>query len=437
VSFKSCWRGGAAVALFALMSCGGGGGGGAGSADGTASPPGQAVASVPGEYLGTFVGACEAADPVVLAVSGNPLTVRSYLTVGPATGNVARLSLRFDFHEDASCATNPVAYLSFDNTSNQATFAGPQVVDGRTVQRVRTFFAPPSGTTSAGNGRIEFGDAFRVSAPADLGRAFGLDDLWFVDGNTLYEGDLSIGPGGFPTALDMTSSSQRVTSPPPMLAACPARSVSWGPDNCEGGLPARVSGASILLADVTGPSLGNATFTCTAGNWARSNPTCAMASSPPAPGSCATQPVSWTVNGLTCEGVTRSMPDGATDLIFNTSAPNHGAAQFLCTGGTPVLSVGSCDPPAPPAPVLTDPAQIAQAKNCIACHAVSDPAQSVNGVSFQVIADHYRGSPPAAGVLENRVKFGSVGTFGAVPMNANPQISDAELAIVIPWILNR
>uniref|UniRef100_UPI0035A1263A c-type cytochrome n=1 Tax=Ramlibacter montanisoli TaxID=2732512 RepID=UPI0035A1263A len=69
------------------------------------------------------------------------------------------------------------------------------------------------------------------------------------------------------------------------------------------------------------------------------------------------------------------------------------------------------------------------------CHSARGAASSVNGVSFQVIADRYRTSPAAAGVLESRVKLGSVGTFGSVPMPANPQITDAELAIVIPWIL--
>jgi cytochrome c len=76
-------------------------------------------------------------------------------------------------------------------------------------------------------------------------------------------------------------------------------------------------------------------------------------------------------------------------------------------------------------------------KNCILCHSVTSPAQSVGGISMQVIADRYRGNPPAAGVLEGRVTRGSAGAFGTMPMPANPQISDAELAIVIPWILSQ
>lgn len=434
---KCWWRHAAAgVALLAMGSCGGGGGGG--SPAGTGATPAAESAVVPTAYLGTFVGPCEAADEVVLAGSGNPLTTRSWLTVSQGAGDVAILTLRFDFHADASCGTSPVAYLSFDGAGNRAVFTGSQVVGDHVVQRVRISLDAATGTTPAANGRVEFGGAIRVSAPAAMAGPLALDDLWFVDGDTLYEGDLTVGPDGFPTGLDLGSGSQRVASVPAPIAACAARTVSWGPDNCSGSLQAAVSGASTLLADVTAPSVGSATFTCTAGNWASSNTTCAASvAPPPGPAGCAAQPLSWTVNGSTCQGTTDAVADGATGLVLNTSTSARGSAQYQCTGGSALVTSASCDPPLPPPPELTDPAQIAQAKNCIACHAVSDPAQSVNGVSFKVIADHYRGSPPAAGVLEGRVKAGSVGTFGSVPMPANPQISDAELAIVIPWILGQ
>jgi cytochrome c len=128
--------------------------------------------------------------------------------------------------------------------------------------------------------------------------------------------------------------------------------------------------------------------------------------------------VSWVVDGVTCRGVTEFSPGGT-----------------LLTQGALQLTYATCAVRPPPPRPLTDPFQIAQQKNCIACHSVTSSAESVNGVSMQVIAQRYRGNPPAAGVLEAKVKGGSIGTFGTMPMPANPQISDAELAIVIPWIL--
>jgi cytochrome c len=388
--------------------------------------------------LGTFAGGCEPVDEVEVASSGNPVNVRSYISVQQASGNVAGLSVRFDFFLDASCATNPIASLSFESESNQVTFEGTQPASGREAQRVRISLAAPSGGTPAGGGRMLFGNAIPLSAPSELFSGLSLLDLWLVQGDILYEGDLTTGPEGFPTGLDLGATSHRVSSLPPLVAACRATAVTWGGEGCSGNVQAAASGTATLLADITGPSTGSATFTCTAGTWAPSATICSAVVAPPAPpAGCAAAPVTWTVNGLTCQAEIEGVAEGASRLVLNTNPATRGLAQFTCTGGAQLVTSASCDPPLPPPPTLTDPAQIAQAKNCIACHSVSDPAQSVGGVSFQVIADHYRGSPPAAGVLESRVKSGSIGTFGALPMPSNPQISDAELAIVIPWILNR
>lgn len=427
-------RGALAASVLVLLSCGGGDGG---SSTGSSSAP-ETAATVPSEYLATFAGSCEPADGIVVASSGNPVSVRSYVRVQQPSGNVAHLSLRLDFYLDASCGTNPIAYLSFDNGSNQVTFEGTQSMDGRVAQRVRISVAAPSGGTAAGGGRMLFGSALSLSAPAELFAALTLDDLWLVEGDRLYEGDLTAGPDGFPTGLDLSASSQRVTSEPPMIAPCAATAATWGTDSCSGNLQAAASGASVFLADLAGPSTGSATLTCMAGIWTLGASSCTGAvTPPPPPAGCTATPVTWTVNGLTCEAAIEGVADGASRLVLNTNAATRGSAQFVCTGGMQVVSSATCEPPFPAPQPLTDPAQIAQAKNCIACHSVSDPAQSVGGVSFRVIADHYRGNPPATGVLEDRVKRGSIGTFGAIPMPANSQISDAELAIVIPWILSR
>jgi cytochrome c len=158
---------------------------------------------------------------------------------------------------------------------------------------------------------------------------------------------------------------------------------------------------------------------------------------PPLPGSCAAANVTWVVDGVTCLSTIEAINAGATRLLANTDAGNAGIAQYSCAQGALQLAFATCSVrPAPP-PALTDPLQIAQQKNCIACHSVANAAESVGGVSMQVIAQRYRGNPPAAGVLAARVIQGSVGTFGPIPMPANPQISQAELAIVIPWILSQ
>jgi cytochrome c len=69
------------------------------------------------------------------------------------------------------------------------------------------------------------------------------------------------------------------------------------------------------------------------------------------------------------------------------------------------------------------------------CHSVTN-AESA-WLSFETIAAFYRNNPPAPGVLEAKIKSGGIGVFLDLPMPANPQISDDELAIVVPWILSR
>ena len=73
---------------------------------------------------------------------------------------------------------------------------------------------------------------------------------------------------------------------------------------------------------------------------------------------------------------------------------------------------------------------LARSKNCMACHAVE---RRLVGPSFKQIAQ--RGA--RADLLAQRIQRGSVGQWGAVPMPANPQVSDSEAAALATWILTQ
>ena len=440
---KSRWMQAAALlALAGLVSCGGGGGGGGGSGaaptagSGTGATGGTGTAaSVPAAFLGSFMGPCFE-SPLVVTADGDRVRSRTYLTVAAPSGNVARLSLRIDFHTDPVCATSPAGYLSFDDPANRVVFDGPGTVQGKVVQRVTYAVAAPAGGVRVPGDRVEFGGAIRLRALSMLFSPIDLRSLWLVENGKLYEGTSVMGPDGYPSDMDMSVGADFVASVPPMVAACAATAVNWGTDSCGSSLPAAVSGTSRLLADISGPATGSATYTCQSGTWTRGTSTCSAAPAPvAAPADCSTSPVTWTVNGLSCTGEALAVAELTSSLVPNTDPTRRGFAQFTCTAGQQVATAAECGLPLPLPPDSTDPATIAVAKNCTVCHSARAAASSVNGVSFQVIADRYRTSPPAAGVLESRVKLGSVGTFGSVPMPANPQITDAELAIVIPWIL--
>lgn len=93
--------------------------------------------------------------------------------------------------------------------------------------------------------------------------------------------------------------------------------------------------------------------------------------------------------------------------------------------------------PAAADPVLAgaEPASmldLAKARNCLACHSVE---RKVVGPSFKEVAQRYAGSPSASDKLAAKVVKGGAGAWSAVPMPANPQVSQAEAEQLTAWIL--
>jgi cytochrome c len=77
-------------------------------------------------------------------------------------------------------------------------------------------------------------------------------------------------------------------------------------------------------------------------------------------------------------------------------------------------------------------ADLAKAKNCMACHAV---ANKVVGPAFKDVAAKYAGQKDAEAKLVQKVIKGGSGAWGAVPMPANAQVSEAEAHTLVKWVL--
>ncbi|MEJ7804891.1 MAG: c-type cytochrome [Telluria sp.] len=77
-------------------------------------------------------------------------------------------------------------------------------------------------------------------------------------------------------------------------------------------------------------------------------------------------------------------------------------------------------------------ADLAKAKNCMACHAV---ASKLVGPAFKDVAAKYAGQKDAESKLVGKVLKGGSGSWGAVPMPANPQVTEAESRALIKWVL--
>ena len=78
--------------------------------------------------------------------------------------------------------------------------------------------------------------------------------------------------------------------------------------------------------------------------------------------------------------------------------------------------------------------QLAQQKNCMACHAVD---KKLVGPSYKDVAAKYAGQKDAVDKLAQKVIKGGSGVWGPVPMPANAQVSEADAKTLGQWILTQ
>ena len=79
-------------------------------------------------------------------------------------------------------------------------------------------------------------------------------------------------------------------------------------------------------------------------------------------------------------------------------------------------------------------ADLAKAKNCMACHAIGS---KLVGPAYKDVAAKYAGQKGAEDKLVQKVMKGGSGVWGPVPMPANPQVSEAEARSLVKWVLSQ
>jgi cytochrome c len=75
---------------------------------------------------------------------------------------------------------------------------------------------------------------------------------------------------------------------------------------------------------------------------------------------------------------------------------------------------------------------LARSKNCLSCHTVD---KRVVGPSYKDIAARYKGKSAEAALVQ-KIRQGGSGSFGAVPMPPNPNVSEADARTLAKWILS-
>jgi cytochrome c len=78
--------------------------------------------------------------------------------------------------------------------------------------------------------------------------------------------------------------------------------------------------------------------------------------------------------------------------------------------------------------------ELAKKHACLACHA-SD--KKLVGPSYKEVAAKYRNDGGAEAKLVDKVKKGSQGTWGQVPMPPNASVPDGDARALVKWILSQ
>ncbi len=84
------------------------------------------------------------------------------------------------------------------------------------------------------------------------------------------------------------------------------------------------------------------------------------------------------------------------------------------------------------APAMANEA-LAKSKNCMACHAVD---KKLVGPSYKDVAKKYASDAKAIDALAVKIVKGGSGVWGAIPMPANTQVSEADAKKLSAWIMS-
>lgn len=76
--------------------------------------------------------------------------------------------------------------------------------------------------------------------------------------------------------------------------------------------------------------------------------------------------------------------------------------------------------------------ELATKNACTACHA---PDKKILGPSYQDVAKKYASQKDALAQVSESIRKGGSGKWGAVPMPAQPALSDADIKTLASWVL--
>ena len=86
------------------------------------------------------------------------------------------------------------------------------------------------------------------------------------------------------------------------------------------------------------------------------------------------------------------------------------------------------------AALAQDAQQLLKEKACLSCHTVDT---KLVGPAYKEVAAKYKSRKDAQAYLAKKIKEGSTGVWGPVPMPPNGTVSDEEAKTLAQWILTQ
>jgi S-disulfanyl-L-cysteine oxidoreductase SoxD len=149
----------------------------------------------------------------------------------------------------------------------------------------------------------------------------------------------------------------------------------------------------------------------------------------------------WNVRGTPDVNNVACMNNCAGAVKITSSLPDHAAGahgdlavQMRPYGpvrGIHIASVAA--KPTATAQAGASGKELVNQSGCLACHGLTS---RIVGPGFNEIAGKYNGQDGAEAKLVAKVKNGGSGAWGAVPMPAQPQLKDEDIATIVRWIAN-
>ena len=78
--------------------------------------------------------------------------------------------------------------------------------------------------------------------------------------------------------------------------------------------------------------------------------------------------------------------------------------------------------------------ELAKKHQCLTCHQID---KKVVGPAYKDVAKKYKGQADAGAKLTEKIRMGSKGVWGPVPMPANVKVPEADAKALAVWILKQ